>query len=284
MGDRKIGANDESTKSGERAESLGQVLGHGEHVKALMEECAVELLSLNSAIRHVLAMESALPGVEVALHKSAALVGKVQAASAEVSLLNGALGHEIRDRNMVDLRFAAAEEQEQSARHAALHDVLTGLPNRALFIDRLDHGIAQARRHGWALAVMFVDLDDFKIINDTHGHDAGDGVLQAIARRLKENTRGADTVSRHGGDEFLYLLTGIRDAANIVKVAEKIAQAVQAPCHISVRDITISPRVKASIGISIFPKDGTTAEELINSADEAMYRAKQAKTGYALAG
>jgi diguanylate cyclase (GGDEF)-like protein len=131
---------------------------------------------------------------------------------------------------------------------------------------------------------MFVDLDDFKIINDTHGHDAGDGVLQAIARRLKENTRGADTVSRHGGDEFLYLLTGIRDAANIVKVAEKIAQAVQAPCHISVRDITISPRVKASIGISIFPKDGTTAEELINSADEAMYRAKQAKTGYALAG
>ena len=279
-----MGAHDESTNSGGHPESLSRILEHGERVKALLEECAAELQSLNSAVREVLAQDPALPAFEVALDKSAALVGKVQAACTEVSLVNGALALEVRDRSMVDLRFAAAVEQEQASRHAALHDVLTGLPNRALFNDRLDHGLAQAKRHGWTLAVMFVDLNDFKIINDTHGHDAGDGVLRSIAQRLKANTRGADTVSRHGGDEFLYLLTGIRDVANIAKIAEKIVLAVQAPCIVSLREGTISASVKASIGISTFPKDGTTADELIKGADEAMYRAKQAKSGVAFAG
>jgi len=138
--------------------------------------------------------------------------------------------------------------QELSSRHAALHDVLTGLPNRVLFNDRLGHGLAQARRQGWTLAVMFLDLDDFKAINDTHGHDAGDAVVQAIAQRLKNNTRGEDTVSRNGGDESLYLLTGLRDAADIAKVAKKMVLSVQAPCDIRLRNSTVSARVKASIG------------------------------------
>jgi diguanylate cyclase (GGDEF)-like protein len=185
---------------------------------------------------------------------------------------------------MVEHQLAAAIEQEEASRHAAFHDVLTGLPNRALFNNRLEHGFAQARRHGWTLAVMFVDLDDFKILNDSYGHDTGDVVLQTIARRLEENIRGADTVSRHGGDEFLYLLTEIRDEQNIAMIAEKVIQAIQAPCNVSVRDLDISPSIKASIGISIFPKDGTTAEALVTSADTAMYRAKQAKSGYSFAG
>ena len=259
------------------------MLGRSERVKALVEECAEDLVSVNGAMTLALATHDAQPGLADALGKSAALAAKVQAVSVELAIVNRALEDQIRDRSMVDLQFAAAEEQGLSARHAALHDALTGLPNRALFNDRLEIGLAHARRHDWTLAVMFVDLDDFKIINDTHGHDAGDGVLQAIAQRLKESTRGEDTVSRHGGDEFLYLLTGIRDAVNIAKIAEKIVQAVQAPCDIRLRNSTISARVKASIGISTFPKDGTTAEELIDSADAAMYRAKQAGSGVAFA-
>jgi diguanylate cyclase (GGDEF)-like protein len=259
------------------------VLGRSERIKALVEECAEDLVSVNGAMTLALTAHDALPGLADALGQSAALAAKVQAVSVELAIVNRALEDQIRDRSMVDLQFAAAEEQGLSARHAALHDALTGLPNRALFNDRLEIGLAHARRHDWTLAVMFVDLDDFKIINDTHGHDAGDGVLQAIAQRLKESTRGEDTVSRHGGDEFLYLLTGIRDAVNIAKIAEKIVQAVQAPCDIRLRNSTISARVKASIGISTFPKDGTTAEELIDSADAAMYRAKQAGSGVAFA-
>jgi diguanylate cyclase (GGDEF)-like protein len=278
-----IGANDESTSNGGRLASLSRVLGRSERVKALVEECAEDLVSVNGAMTLALTAHDALPGLADALGQSAALAAKVQAVSVELAIVNRALEDQIRDRSMVDLQFAAAEEQGLSARHAALHDALTGLPNRALFNDRLEIGLAHARRHDWTLAVMFVDLDDFKIINDTHGHDAGDGVLQAIAQRLKESTRGEDTVSRHGGDEFLYLLTGIRDAVNIAKIAEKIVQAVQAPCDIRLRNSTISARVKASIGISTFPKDGTTAEELIDSADAAMYRAKQAGSGVAFA-
>lgn len=278
-----IGANDTSTSNGGRLASLSRVLGLSQHVKALVTECAGDLASVNGAMTLALTANNAQPGLAHALGQNAALAAKVEAVSVELAIVNRALEDEIRDRNMVDLQFAAAEEQELSSRHAALHDVLTGLPNRALFNDRLDHGLAQARRHGWTLAVMFVDLDDFKTINDTHGHDAGDAVLQAIAQRLKETTRGEDTVSRHGGDEFLYLLTGISDAANITKIAQKIVQAVQAPCDIRLREGTLSARVKASIGISTFPKDGATAEELISSADRAMFRAKQAGSGVAFA-
>jgi diguanylate cyclase (GGDEF)-like protein len=160
-----------------------------------------------------------------------------------------------------------------------LHDALTGLPNRVLFNDRLEHGMAQAKRHGWTLAVMFLDLDKFKTINDSYGHDAGDAVLLTIAKRLKETTRTDDTISRHGGDEFLYLLMEINDDQDAAVVAKKIIQAVQVPCDVNVGQLTVN----SSIGISIFPRDGNTAEALIASADAAMYRAKQSQSGYAFA-
>jgi diguanylate cyclase (GGDEF)-like protein len=143
--------------------------------------------------------------------------------------------------------------------------------------------LAQANRHGGTLAVMFIDPDGFKKINDSYGHDQGDGALQTIAGRLKDNTRDDDTVSRHGGDEFLYLLTEIRDEQNITLIAEKIIKGIQVPCEVSVRDLSICPCVGASIGISIFPKDGTTADSLAKSADEAMYQAKRDSSGYSFA-
>lgn len=271
------------SKGTEPIKSLTEVLEKSEHVEDLVEECAEELSSVNVVLKQELADRDPLPGAENALKKSEIVENKVHEASEELAVVNRALEVEVRGRNMLDHQLAAAVEQEEAARHAAFHDVLTGLPNRALFNDRLEHGFAQAERQGWTLAVMFVDLDGFKIINDSYGHDAGDGVLRAIARRLEEIARDEDTVSRHGGDEFLYLLTGIRDEQSIARIAEKIIEAIQAPCNVSVGDIHISPRIKASIGISLFPKDGTTADMLVRAADKAMYRAKQNKSGYAFA-
>ncbi|MGZ5090514.1 MAG: diguanylate cyclase domain-containing protein [Burkholderiales bacterium] len=271
-------------KGVEPARSLTEVLEQSEHVKDLLEACAEELSSLNVLLERDRADRDPRAGIENVLEKSTAAQNKMQEASEKLLVVNRALEAEIRGRVMVDHQLAAAIEQEQAGRHAAFHDVLTGLPNRALFNNRLEHGFAQARRHGWTLAVMFVDLDDFKILNDSYGHDTGDVVLQTIARRLEENIRGADTVSRHGGDEFLYLLTEIRDEQSIAMIAEKIIQAIQAPCNISVRDLNIRASIRASIGISIFPKDGTTADALVTSADAAMYRAKEAKSGYSFAG
>jgi diguanylate cyclase (GGDEF)-like protein len=160
-----------------------------------------------------------------------------------------------------------------------LQDPLTGLPNRALFNDRLERGLVQAQQHGWRLALMFVDLDDFKTINDTFGHGAGDSVLQTMGERLKANTRDGDTVSRYGGDEFLYLLMQIRDEQDISLIAEKVIKSIQMPCNVNVGDVVFTPKITASVGISIFPSDGTTAETLLKSAENAMNYAKRNNTG-----
>ena len=265
------------------AKLLTQALQQCEHVNELIKQSGEELSSVTTAIKRELANGGSLPGVEIAHDQIEAVRRKVQDASEKLTALNQALTDEVRDRNMVDHQLAAAMEQEEGARNAAFHDNLTGLPNRALFNDRLEHGIAQAKRHRWILAVMFVDLDKFKNINDTYGHLAGDAVLQTIAERLKHNTRDEDTVSRYGGDEFLYLLTQIHEQNDITRIAVKILKAIQAPCNVSVGDVIVNPCLEASIGISIFPRDGATAQALIKSADEAMYGAKENKSGYAFA-
>jgi diguanylate cyclase (GGDEF)-like protein len=128
-----------------------------------------------------------------------------------------------------------------------------------------------------------VHRPEFKKINDLYGHDVGDRVLQTIAQRLKQKMRSDDTVSRYGGDEFLCLLTEIQDEVHATLIAEKFIENVQAPCHVTVRDLNICLIIKASIGIAIFPKDGSTAKMLVNQADAAMYRAKQNQSGYAFA-
>ena len=184
---------------------------------------------------------------------------------------------------VLESKLEALAEQEQTSRHAAVHDPLTGLPNRVLFNDRLEHGLAQARRHGWSLAVMFIDLNDFKKINDTYGHDAGDTVLKTIASRLTQRVRDDDTVSRHGGDEFLYLLTAVNDEDDLPAIAEKIIASIQEPCSVNVGDVSVHSSTGASVGIAIFPKNGNTAEILIQKADKAMYQAKTSKSRYAFA-
>ena len=263
--------------------SLNKVLDQSEQVKDLVAEAAEELASVNTALKQEITERNPQPGVESAIEKSEAVEGKVQDASEKLSVVNLALKAEIKERHALEDQLAAVTEQGEADRHAALHDALTGLPNRALFNDRLEHGLAQAARHSWTLAVMFVDLDDFKIINDTLGHDVGDSVLRIIAERLKENTRSDDTVSRLGGDEFLYLLMEVPNEEDVTLIAQKLIKSIQAPCNVVKSGLTISLSVSASIGIASFPRNGTTAAMLIKSADTAMYEAKQTKSGYAFA-
>lgn len=263
--------------------SLTKVLVQSEHVENLVKESAEELSSVNEGIKQALVEQGSVPGVENALEKSEAVEDKVQDASDKLAVVNQALKDEVKERHVLEDKLAAVTEQGKIDRQAALHDHLTGLPNRALFCDRLELGVQQARRHDRTLAVMFVDLDDFKIINDTYGHDAGDSVLQTIAERLKENTRGEDTVSRHGGDEFIVLINEIREEKDILSVAENLIKKIQAPCDINTGDLTVSRSITASVGISTFPKDGATADILITTADRAMYVAKRNKSGYSIA-
>jgi diguanylate cyclase len=157
-----------------------------------------------------------------------------------------------------------------------LHDSMTGLPNRDLFADRLTHAIALAKRHAWTLAVMFLDLDRFKCINDTHGHAVGDGVLKELAKRLLEHARDEDTVCRNGGDEFLYLVMNPQGNENIERMAEVLLKNIARP--IDMGDLQLA--IKASIGIAIYPENGATGEQLIKNADPAMYRAKKGMIGH----
>jgi diguanylate cyclase len=262
---------------------LAQMLGHSEHIHELIEQSVEELSSANTGIKYELAHCDALPGVKSALDKNEAVARKLQDASERLAAVNQALQIGIRDRTMVDHQLAAAVEQEEGSRNAALHDHLTGLPNRVLFKDRLEHGIAQAKRHRWILAVMFVDLDNFKSINDMYGHQAGDAVLHTVATRLAHNTRNEDTVSRYGGDEFLYLMTPLHEQKDIAMIAAKLLVAIQAPCDVRVGDVIVNLCLEASIGISVFPKDGVSATALIQRADDAMYGAKENKSGFAFA-
>ena len=248
--------NAEVPKGTNPAKSLTEVLGQSEHAKDLVDECAEELSSVNVALKQELVYQDTLPGVENALAKNEAIEAKVQEASEELSVVNQGLEDEVAERHVLECRLAAATEEEKTVRHAGLHDPLTGLPNRTLFDDRLKHGLAQAKRHGWALAVMFVDLDDFKNINDSYGHDIGDVVLQTIGGRLKENVRGDDTISRYGGDEFLYLLMAVRNEQDIMLIAEKIIKAIRAPCDVNVRGLSISLRACAQITCALLIATG----------------------------
>ena len=165
---------------------------------------------------------------------------------------------------------SAARAIRQKMAHLAHHDFLTDLPNRMLLSDRVANAIALARRHGKQCAVLFLDLDRFKHINDSLGHPIGDELLQSVAQRVVAWVRGSDTVSRQGGDEFVVLLSEIEHAEDAARSAEKILLALAAPHSIAEKELHIT----ASIGISVYPEDGRDAETLIRCADTAMYHAK----------
>ncbi len=160
---------------------------------------------------------------------------------------------------------------EEQIKHLAYHDALTGLPNRLLFKDRLTVALSHAQRDRGRLAVLFLDLDRFKVINDSLGHNIGDQLLQAVATRVQSCVRDSDTVARLGGDEFTLLLPSLVRSEDAALVAQKIIESVRYPFHIEGREFFIT----TSIGISLYPEDGADAATLIKNADTAMYQAKE---------
>ena len=166
--------------------------------------------------------------------------------------------------------ISARKQAEATITFQAYHDLLTGLPNRALFKDRLGQAMVYAKRHGQTMATLFLDMDHFKVVNDTLGHLVGDGLLQALSQRLRECLREGDTLSRIGGDEFMLLLPHIRTRDNAAYIAQKILLSLKQPFNIEGHELYVG----LSIGIAIFPEDGDSIETLIKHADIAMYHAK----------
>ncbi len=169
------------------------------------------------------------------------------------------------------------KKAEARIRHLAHHDALTGLPNRQLLQDRLEQALHQAQRHQKRAAVLFFDLDRFKNINDTLGHDVGDGLLRKVAQRCLGVVRDTDTVARQGGDEFVVVLPDLAQAQDAAVIARKILAAITQPCRLGQHELTVT----CSIGIAVYPEDGTSVSLLLRHADAAMYRAKaEGRDGY----
>lgn len=172
--------------------------------------------------------------------------------------------------NKIKQRSRALEQLTGELRHQAYHDALTGLPNRLMLRERLQHAIARAKRQkGW-LAVLFIDLDRFKAVNDSLGHRIGDGLLQSVATRLRESLRESDTVAREAGDEFLVLLEDVKAVEQVGKVASKLLEQLNRTHIVDGHELHCG----ASIGVSIYPEDGTDEDQLINHADAAMFDSK----------
>ncbi len=187
-----------------------------------------------------------------------------------------------RIHNMLEVRllYKRLADYSRSLESLALHDTLTGLPNRRLLIDRLSLSVAHAHRNKSNMAVMYLDLDGFKEINDTLGHDGGDMLLKLAADRLVAAVRQEDTVARMGGDEFVIGLWELSHADEVTKLVSKVIHAMSQPYHIQGSDVNLS----ASIGVSIYPAHGDEVGTLMKSADLALYEAKRAgKNGYRIA-
>jgi len=174
-----------------------------------------------------------------------------------------------------DIKAEVAANNFHELSRSSQRDPLTNIPNRILMLDRLNKAIANARRRGTHIALLFLDIDKFKNINDTKGHMAGDEIIQCVAHRLESVVRDADTVSRHGGDEFLIFLADVGQASDAAIIAEKIVAAIAEPILIRGHELIIS----VSLGITIYPEDGEDADALIRRADEAMYLSKRSSLG-----
>lgn len=212
----------------------------------------------------------------VALHRRADGVPHVQQLSGGRWVQS--IRHRMPDGCMVVLRsdITHFKERERAAELLAQHDALTGLPNRRVLNDRLLQAVARARRSGEIVAVLLIDLDEFKPVNDRHGHDAGDEVLRLTASRLKTCLRITDTVARYGGDEFVVIAECGAATADVRAVAAKISEAIARPipAEWSANAATPAVQINCSIGISQYPRDGDDPDTLIRLADAAMYEAK----------
>jgi len=195
------------------------------------------------------------------------------------SLLVGFTAYLIeRQRRILFYQAMLLDAERRNQEHLALSDHLTGLPNRAYFERRIKEAVGRAQRHGHALAVIYIDIDEFKPINDSYGHQVGDSVLAVLARGLEQTLRANDTVARVGGDEFVALLEEVGGRAKAEKVADKLREAVRRPVTVRLPDGgSAIVQVSASIGVVMFPEDADTPHALLARADAAMYEDKLAR-------
>jgi diguanylate cyclase (GGDEF)-like protein len=264
--------------------SLSHVLSKNKKIKKTVKQAASELGSVNEVLKEEKKVNIPVPAVQEAITQNVGVEHKVAKAADDLKQVNAELAKEVAERvafeselaeTKIDLAEARddlskSQAKEEETRQITLHDPLTGLPNRVLFEQRLEHGLIQAKRHGWELAILFMDIDKFKSINDSYGHDLGDKVLLMVANRLQSSVREEDMVCRWGGDEFGCLLLDIKEEANVTRHAEKMVNRIAEACEINGTVLSIRP----SMGIAIYPADGETADILFKNADMAMYKAK----------
>jgi diguanylate cyclase len=264
--------------------SLRGVLNKNKKIKETVKQAASELTSVNEVLNQGNKVNIPVQTTQEAITQNVGIEHKVAKAADDLKQVNAELTKEVAKRvsfesELADTKIDLAEARddllksqvkEEETRQITLHDSLTGLPNRALFEQRFEYGLIQAKRRDWKLAVLFIDIDEFKSINDSYGHDLGDQVLLMLANRLQSTVRKEDTVCRWGGDEFMCLLMDVKQEANITRLAEKMVNRITETFEINGLVLTIRP----SIGISIYPADGETAEILFKRADTAMYKAK----------
>jgi diguanylate cyclase (GGDEF)-like protein len=262
-------AADEAVLSREKSAAVRENAAHVREHAADLREDAVHL---REGAAHAREGEARIREESATLRERDLRSAETQAASDDhISRLQQANEHLVIatiDASVMAEEIQAAKDKLE---HLVHHDTLTGLPNRTLLQDRLGQAIELARRQGRQLALMFMDLDQFKHVNDSLGHPVGDQLLQSVAQRLVGCVRHSDTVSRQGGDEFVLLLPYIEHAEDAALSAQKLLAALAPPHHLDEHDLHIG----ASIGISIYPDDGRDAETLIKCADTAMYDAKE---------
>jgi diguanylate cyclase (GGDEF)-like protein len=264
--------------------SLGHVLNKNKKIKKNVKQAASELNSINKVLKQGKKVKLPVETIKEAITQNEDVEHKVERAADDLHQVNTELTREVIERIAVDSELAdtkidlaearndlsKSQAKEEETRQITLHDSLTGLPNRVLFEQRLEHGLIQAKRHGWKLAILFIDIDKFKSVNDSYGHLLGDKVLIMVANRLQSSVREEDTVCRWGGDEFVCLLLNIDQEADVTRLAEKIVDRIAEAYEFKGTVFSIRP----SMGIAIYPADGETADILFKNADTAMYKAK----------
>ena len=264
--------------------SLRRLLNQNEKIKETLKQAASELTSVNEVLKQGNKVNIPVQTTQEAITQNVGVEHKLAKAADDLKQVNAELTREVAKRvsfesELADTKIDLAEARddlsksqvkEEETRQITLHDTLTGLPNRVLFEQRLEHGLIQAKRRDWKLAVLFIDIDKFKSINDSYGHDLGDKVLLMLANRLQSSVREEDMVCRWGGDEFMCLLLDVKQEANTTRLAEKMVNRITEAFEINGTVLSIRP----SIGIAIYPADGETADILFKNADTAMYKAK----------
>jgi diguanylate cyclase (GGDEF)-like protein len=280
-----------NTQPADAAQALVGALSQSAQIEARVEECAEEISSITAVLKEEMTPRQPSRDAEQALAQSEQVKQKIEQCAEELHSLNAALSKEMRERRkseralagmqvrligaQIDVLEARSEltrvkDERERARYFAFHDSLTGLSNRNLFSDRLEHALACAKRHRNILAVMCIDVDKFKSINEAHSHYVGDKVLQMAAQRLHASVRAADTVCRKEGDQFLLLLEELADPRTAEPIAKKMIHTISQPLDIEGLHLIVT----ASIGVAVYPHDGETAETLINNAEGAVSDAK----------